>query len=283
VKTIKTVKQLRKEIERLKKRGKTIGFTPTLGALHAGHLTLVKRMLKENDIGIVSIFVNPTQFNVKSDLDKYPRTMKADSQKLKKAKLDILFAPSAKEVYPKGLRTKVKIDFKGLDKRMEGKFRPGHFEGVCQVVKRLLDITTPDRLYMGQKDFQQFTIIGHMIKALKIPTELVVCDIVREKHGLAMSSRNERLSKVGRNKADLIFKALKWMKRNRNKYSVKELKQKTLEKLTAPGFEPEYISLINGNTLKDIRKMDSHKYVVACTAVWTEGVRLIDNMILCSK
>lgn len=283
MKTIKTVKQLRKEIDRLKKQGKTIGFTPTLGALHAGHITLVNRMMKECDIGIVSIFVNPTQFNVKSDLDKYPRTMTPDSKKLKKAKLDILFAPSASEVYPKGLRTKVKIDFKGLDTRMEGKFRPGHFEGVCQVVKRLLDITTPDKLYMGQKDFQQFTIIDHMIHTLKIPTQLVVCDIVREKHGLAMSSRNERLSKNGRKQAEIIFKTLNWVKRNKTKHSVKELKAKAIDKLSIDGFEPEYVSLINGKSLKDIRKMETHKYVVVCTAVWTEGVRLIDNVIISKK
>jgi len=280
VKIIRTVNQLQKEVQRLKKQGKSIGFTPTLGALHKGHLTLVKRMMKENDIGIVSIYVNPTQFNVKSDLDKYPRTLKEDAAKLKKAKLDILFTPSNSEVYPKGLKTKVKIDFKGLDTRMEGKFRPGHFEGVCQVVKRLLDIVTPDKLYMGQKDFQQFTIIQRMINVLKMPVKLVVCDIVREKNELAMSSRNERLSKKARKEAELIIKTLKWIKRNRNKFTVSEIRNMAMKKMTTPDFNPEYVSIINGNTLKDIRKMDAHKYVVACTAVWTEGVRLIDNLIL---
>lgn len=280
MKIIKTVSQLQKEVQKLREQGKSIGFTPTLGALHSGHLTLVNRMMKENDIGIVSIYVNPTQFNVKSDLDKYPRTIKADAAKLKKAKLDILFTPSNSEVYPKGLRTKVKIDFKGLDTRMEGKFRPGHFEGVCQVVKRLLDIVTPDKLYMGQKDFQQFTIIQHMINMLKMPVKLVVCDIVREKHGLAMSSRNERLSKKARKEADLIIQTLKWVKRNRNKYTAKELRTRAMKKMNVPGFDPEYVSIINGDTLKDIRKMEAHKYVVACTAVWTEEVRLIDNLIL---
>ncbi len=283
MKTIRSVKQLQKELNNLKKQGKKIGFTPTLGALHKGHLTLVKQMLKENDIGVVSIFVNPTQFNVKEDLDKYPRTIKADSDKLKKAKLDILFVPTVKEVYPKGLKTKLKLDLNGLDQRMEGKFRPGHFEGVCQVVKRLLDITTPDKLYMGQKDFQQFTIIRKMLDYLKIPTELVVCDIVREKNGLAMSSRNERLSKKARKEAELIHKTLNWIKRNRNKYSVKDLKEKAKAKMSIEGFEPEYVSIINGSTLKDIRKINAHKYVVACTAVWTEGVRLIDNLILFNK
>ena len=280
MKIISTVAALRKEIDKYQKQGKTIGFTPTLGALHAGHLTLVNRMIAENDISIVSVYVNPTQFNVKSDLDKYPRTLDADAKKLRKAKLDILFTPSNDEVYPPKLNTKVKIDFKGLDTRMEGKFRPGHFDGVCQVVKRLLDLTTPDKLYMGQKDFQQFTIIGHMIDALKMPVELVVCDIVREEHGLAMSSRNERLSKSARDEAAIINKTLKWIKRNRSKYSISELRKKAMEKLSIDGFEPEYVSISNGYTLRDIRKMDAHTYVVACTAVWTEGVRLIDNIIL---
>lgn len=280
MKIISTVAALRKEIDKYQKQGKSIGFTPTLGALHAGHLTLVDRMIAENDISIVSIYVNPTQFNVKSDLDKYPRTLTADAKKLRKAKLDILFTPTNDEVYPKGLRTKVNIDFKGLDTRMEGKFRPGHFDGVCQVVKRLLDITTPDKLYMGQKDFQQFTIIGHMIDVLHMPVELVVCDIVREEHGLAMSSRNERLSETARTEAAIIYKTLKWIKRNRSKHTVSELRKKGMEKLAIEGFEPEYVSISNGYTLRDIRKMDAHDYVVVCTAVWTEGVRLIDNIIL---
>ena len=280
MKIIKKVAQLKKEIIKLKKAGKTIGFTPTMGALHNGHITLAKQMLKENDIGIVSVFVNPTQFNDASDLKKYPRTLKNDAALLEKAKVDILFAPSNVEVYPKGLSTKLKIDLKGLDKRMEGKFRDGHFEGVCQVVKRLLDITTPDTLYMGQKDFQQFTIIGQMIADLKIPTRLVVCDIVREKSGLAMSSRNARLTKDLKKRALIIHQTLLWIKKNKNRYSIADLKKKALDKMTIPGFKPEYVSIVNGKDLKNIRKMTAHNYVVVCTAVWAGDVRLIDNMII---
>jgi len=280
LKIIKKVAQLKKEIIKLKKAGKTIGFTPTMGALHNGHITLAKQMLKENDIGIVSVFVNPTQFNDASDLKKYPRTLKNDAALLEKAKVDILFAPSNVEVYPKGLSTKLKIDLKGLDKRMEGKFRDGHFEGVCQVVKRLLDITTPDTLYMGQKDFQQFTIIGQMIADLKIPTRLVVCDIVREKSGLAMSSRNARLTKDLKKRALIIHQTLLWIKKNKNRYSIADLKNKALDKMTIPGFKPEYVSIVNGKDLKNIRKMTAHNYVVVCTAVWAGDVRLIDNMII---
>ncbi len=283
MKIIKSVNQLQKELKKLKKQGKSIGFTPTMGALHNGHLQLVKRMLKENDVGVVSVFVNPTQFNDAKDLKKYPRTLKKDSELLKKAKLDILFAPSEKEVYPKGKKNTLSIDLNGLDTRMEGKFRPGHFEGVCQVVHRLLDIVTPDRLYMGQKDFQQFTIIQQMINNLKLNVKLVVCDIIREKNGLARSSRNERLTKKQRDEAQIINKTLLWLKRNRNKYSVGELKSRALKKLEIPGFKPEYVSIVNGKTLKNIRKMSSHSYVVACVAVWSGEIRLIDNIILKNK
>ena len=280
MKIIKKVAQLQKEITKLKKAGKTIGFTPTMGALHRGHVTLAKQMVKENDIGIVSVFVNPTQFNEVSDLKNYPRTLKNDAALLDKAKVDIVFAPSTDEVYPKSLKTKLKLDLRGLDKRMEGQFRVGHFEGVCQVVKRLLDITTPDTLYMGQKDFQQFTIIGEMISTLKIPTRLVVCDIVRENSGLAMSSRNSRLTADHKKRATIIYDTLQWIKKNKNRYSISELKQKALDKMSIPGFKPEYVSIVNGNTLKNIRKMSAHNYVVVCTAVWAGEVRLIDNMIL---
>jgi len=280
LKIIKKVALLQKEIAKLKKAGKTIGFTPTMGALHNGHITLAKQMLKENDIGIVSVFVNPTQFNDAGDLKKYPRTLKNDAVLLEKAKVDILFAPTNDEVYPKGLKTKLKLDLKGLDKRMEGQFRDGHFEGVCQVVKRLLDITTPDSLYMGQKDFQQFTIISQMIENLKIPTRLVVCDIVREKSGLAMSSRNTRLSKDLKKRAPIIHETLEWIKKNKNRYSIADLKKKAIEKMTIPDFKPEYVSIVNGKDLKNIRKMKAHSYVVVCTAVWAGDIRLIDNMII---
>lgn len=280
MKIIKTVSQLQKFISQQKKKGKTIGITPTMGALHKGHAVLVKRMVKENDIGVVSIFVNPTQFNQAADLQKYPRTLDADVALLKKTKVAVVFAPSDAEVYPKGLNTKLKLDLKGLDKQMEGKFRPGHFAGVCQVVKRLLDISTPDTLYMGQKDFQQFTIIQHMIDQLKIPTRLVVCDIVRAKNGLALSSRNVRLTSAHKKKAPIIYETLLWVKKNKNRYSVKELKARAMDKMRLPGFNPEYVSIANGHRLNEIRKISAHDYVVCCVAVWAGDVRLIDNMII---
>ncbi len=276
----KTLKGLRRQLDQAKKEGKTIGFTPTLGALHQGHVSLINRTVEENEISVCSIFVNPTQFNEKSDLKKYPRTFQADSKLLKEANLDILFFPSANQVYPKGLNTKVKVNLGGLDTLMEGGFRPGHFEGVVQVVKRLLDMVQPDRLYMGQKDFQQFTIIQKMINELKIKTELVVCPIVREPHGLAMSSRNERLSKETRKKAKVIFNTLSEIKANLNDKSPEEWMEWSMKKLKRKPFNPEYVSIVDGHTLLPVKSFRKHKYVVVCAAVWADDVRLIDNVIL---
>jgi len=232
MKIIKSVKELQSELKKDKK--KTIGFVPTMGALHSGHIALMKNSIKENDITVCSIFVNPTQFNVKSDLEKYPRTLKADAEKLKKAGVDYLFTPSVKEVYPQGTKKSVKVNLKGLDKQMEGKFRPGHFEGVVQVVHRLLDIVKPTRLYMGQKDFQQFTIIAQMIKSLKMKVQLVVVKIQRAKDGLALSSRNVRLTPAKRKWAPIIYKTLKKAKKSMAKKTVKEVEENAMTELGKP-------------------------------------------------
>ena len=281
MKTIHTVKELQSVIKQHKKEKKTVGFVPTMGALHSGHIALMKRCKKENDIAVCSIFVNPTQFNVKSDLDKYPRTLDADSEKLAKAKVDYLFAPSVKEVYPSGTKKSVKVNLKGLDKLMEGEFRPGHFEGVVQVVHRLLDIVKPTSIYMGQKDFQQFTIIAQMIKNLRMKVKLVVVEIQRAKDGLALSSRNVRLTKAKRKWAPIIYKELKRIKRSMKSKTVEETKAIAMEALGKPrGFEPEYVSIVDGNTLKPIKKWTDSDYIVVATAVWAGKVRLIDNMIL---
>lgn len=275
-----TVSELQSYLDKQRKKGKTIGFTPTMGALHDGHGSLVKHSLKDCDISVVSIFVNPTQFNEKSDLDKYPRTLKADEKLLKKLGKVVIFAPSVDEVYPNGKKKKVKVDLKGLDKQMEGAFRPGHFDGVVQVVKRLLDIVGPDKLYMGQKDFQQFTIIQRMIDDLKIKTELVVVAIQRAEDGLALSSRNVRLTKKHKKQAVIIYKTLKAIKRKKKELTPKECIKYAMKRCDIEGFRPEYFSINNGYTLKPIRKWDSHDYVVCCAAVWAGEVRLIDNMVM---
>jgi len=279
--TNKTVEQLQNHLTSQKSRGKTIGFAPTMGALHNGHMSLMNASNTENDITVCSIFVNPTQFNETSDLEKYPRTLEADQKLLKKNGVDIVFAPSPEEVYPKKLNTKLKIDFKGLDKEMEGEFRPGHFEGVAQVVKRLLDIIEPDALYMGQKDFQQFSIIQYMIDYFDLPTKLRVVPIIREESGLAMSSRNVRLTKENKLAAKEIYKTLKYVKRNKYKRSSKELQEYAMSRLAkVKDFKPEYFTIADGRTLKSIKNVRDTDYAVACTAVWAGEVRLIDNIIL---
>lgn len=277
---IENVEELKKLINANRKRGNTIGFIPTMGALHAGHISLIKLSKKNNNLTVVSIFVNPTQFNDKKDLAKYPRTLDEDIKKLLQSGADVLFIPNIDEVYPNGEKEGSNIDLGGLDAYMEGAFRPGHFKGVAQVVKRLLDIVMPNKLYMGQKDFQQFTIIQFMINKLNIQTELVVCPIMRERNGLAMSSRNERLSEGTRSDAKIIYKTLKDINKHKNEWSIEELIKYGIKKLTTSTFQPEYLSIVNGFTLEPIISMNQATYVIVCTAVWAEGVRLIDNIIL---
>ena len=277
---VESVPNLIDLIQRNKENGVSIGFVPTMGALHKGHLSLVRKAKKENDLVIVSIFVNPTQFNDKKDLEKYPRTLESDISLLLTARADVVFTPASSEIYPEGDQKGNDIDLGGLDSYMEGAFRPGHFKGVAQVVKRLLDIVTPDRLYMGQKDFQQFTIIAHMIRTLKIQTDLVVCRILREANGLAMSSRNERLTKETREKAGIIYKTLQSVKKYQNTKSVKELEDYGMKRLNIAPFIPEYFTICDGNTLKPIQNINDTSYAVACVAVWGDGIRLIDNIIL---
>ena len=277
MKIINTVQALR---EALDNTTKSVAFIPTMGALHEGHLSIINEGKKVAEVTVVSIFVNPTQFNQKSDLDKYPRTLEKDAALLEGQEVDFLFAPAESEIYPEGLDTKVDVDFGELVKVMEGAFRPGHFTGVAQVVKRLLDIVQPQFLIMGQKDFQQFTIIQHMINILRIPTELVVCKIMREENGLAMSSRNERLSISTRKKAGIILKVLESISRRAETRDINFLKDYAARKLNDPPFKLEYIEFVNGRTLQPINYYQQCEYVVVCLALWADEVRLIDNIIL---
>lgn len=280
MKVFESAEKMQAYLEPFRKKGKTVGYVPTLGALHEGHMSLVRKSNKGSDITVVSIFVNPTQFNEKSDLDKYPRTFDADSKMLTEEDCDILFYPSVDTVYPKGTDKVPDLDLKGMDKLLEGEFRPGHFEGVLQVVERLLALVKPDHLYMGQKDFQQFTLIGHMIRQLNIPTELVVCPIKREPHGLAMSSRNVRLSKKERQDAGVIYKILKYVQQKFKKDSAKECREYAMDRLKKAGFKPEYFEIVDGITLLGVKERNESPYIVACVAVWVGDVRLIDNKIL---
>ncbi len=280
MKTYKTVAGLQRNLDKERAKGKTIGFVPTMGALHEGHMSLIGLSVKENDITVCSVFVNPTQFNDQGDLDKYPRTLEKDAAMLKDNGCKYLFAPGPKDVYPEGDDKSIELDISSLTQHMEGPNRPGHFEGVVQVVHRLLDIVQPDQLYMGQKDFQQFSIIAHMLKKLKMKTKLRVCPIIRETDGLAMSSRNVRLKPNIRKKSSILYKTLSYVKENINKKSPKALEKKALEMVSIKDFKPEYFKIVDGYTLEPIKDIKAHTYVVACTAVWAGDIRLIDNMII---
>lgn len=280
MKIIRETDILKKTINALKEKKKTIGFAPTMGALHAGHVRLIRKANRENHRVISSIFVNPSQFNDPADLKKYPRTFEADRKLLEENACDILFFPSVEEIYPKETDSNFDLDLDGLDTTMEGAFRPGHFKGVAQVVKRLLDIVEPDILYMGQKDFQQFTIIQYMINQFDLPVKLAVCRTKREKDGLAMSSRNRRLNPSIRSRANILYKTLKAAKRKINTNSPTEIEVYAMNRLNIQDFNPEYFKIVEGHRLKEISDISKHKYVVACTAVWAGEVRLIDNMIL---
>lgn len=276
----KTVTALKTYLGTQRQKSKTIGFVPTMGALHQGHLSLIKQSKTDNDITVCSIFVNPTQFNESSDLDKYPRTPERDQNMLKSLQTDVLFMPSVEEVYPPEQKNQVSYDFGDLETVMEGQFRPGHFKGVAQVVKRLLDIVEPHCLYMGQKDFQQFAIIQNMLEQLNSPIKIIRCPIIREADGLAMSSRNVRLSTVHRKQAVLLHETLKMSKSMMSLYSPEEIKKQAMEKLKTGNFKPEYFEIVDAKTLANIANFNKAKNVVACTAVWAGDVRLIDNMIL---
>ncbi|MBK6564896.1 MAG: pantoate--beta-alanine ligase [Saprospiraceae bacterium] len=274
-----TVDEINRFISSCRNLSKTIGFVPTMGALHQGHLELVKKSIKENNITVCSVFVNPTQFNDKSDLEKYPRTLDKDCTLLRTIKTDVVFAPTVAEIYPSNIEVVVP-ELGGLDLVMEGEFRPGHFEGMAQVVKRLLDIVKPDRLYMGQKDFQQFTIVQYMLKKLQSEVKLVILKTIRENNGLAMSSRNQRLSEEMKNKAGLIYRTLTTVKKQTGKKTPEMIAEYAKKRLSKAGFEVEYFAIVDGNSLKIVHDFNKHSYVVACVALWAEGVRLIDNMIL---
>lgn len=261
--------------------GRSVGFVPTMGALHSGHLSLISQSKTENDLTVCSIFVNPTQFNDPNDLARYPRNPVKDIEMLEGVGCDVVFLPSVAEIYPPDLDTTPKFSLGHLDKVMEGEFRPGHFAGVVQVVKRLLDIVQPIRLYMGQKDFQQFSIIRFMISELHLPVVLVMGATVREADGLAMSSRNVRLSEAERRIAPAIYQSLTRIKATVSAELPSVLVAREKEALTAAGLRPEYLEIVDAETLLPVATPpDKSRQIIACVAAWLGNVRLIDNMIL---
>lgn len=274
-----TITETQAAIQKQISEGKTIGFVPTMGALHEGHITLIRRAAHENDFVVVSIFVNPIQFNNPEDLAKYPRNLESDLQQLEGSGCKLVFAPSADEMYPEPDLTE--FDFGKLDKVMEGKFRPGHFKGVAIVVKRLFEIVTPTKAYFGEKDFQQIAIIKKMVSLLQMPVEIVPCPIVREADGLAKSSRNERLTPEERAEAPVIFKALSGIKENYSWFIPDGIKQLVIGEIQENHyFRVEYVDIVNTETLLPFEDWRDVEHAVVCVAAFIGSVRLIDNIVL---
>ena len=279
---ITTKAALEAAVQQCKKEGKTIGLVPTMGALHEGHASLVRRAVAENDVCVVSVFVNPTQFNNKEDLAKYPRNIEHDAELLSGIGAHYVFAPTPEEMYSaEEMNTTFAFDFAGLDQVMEGKMRPGHFNGVVQVVSRLFYLVQPDKAYFGEKDFQQLAIIHHMVERSSMVgtfgnLQIIDCPIVREESGLALSSRNERLSAEEKKTAlaisKTLFESLKWAKNS----TVAEVQQRVIDTINAvPGLEVEYYEIVDQSTLLPT---DTFEHAIGCVTVYCGPVRLIDNI-----
>jgi len=276
----KAAELLSLELHKRRQKGVSIGFVPTMGALHSGHLSLIQRAREQNDAVVCCIFVNPKQFNEEADLIKYPRPLEKDVQMLEKEGVDYIFHPGVSEVYgPEFLDDD--IDLNNLDHILEGQQRPGHFQGVAKVVKRLFEIVQPTRAYFGQKDFQQTVVVRLLIKQFFPNIELVVCPIIRESHGLAMSSRNERLSEQHIFQAAFIYKSLLKLKERLNFKSIEEALASTSKYLNSiENAELEYLALVDGNTMKEINRLEGSDLVVVVVVVKYQDVRLLDNIII---
>lgn len=277
MKVIRTISELRQELSTLRETGKKIGFVPTMGALHQGHASLVKRAVEENDVAVVSVFVNPTQFNDKNDLKNYPRDLQADCKLLETIGASIVFAPEVEEMYPEpDTRT---FGFAPLDTVMEGACRPGHFNGVAQIVSKLFYAVEPDRAYFGEKDFQQLAIIRAMVKQLNIDVEIIGCPIVRESDGLALSSRNMLLTSEERQRALTISRTLFASVEYAATHTLAETKSYVEEAINATeGLQLEYFQIVDGDSLQEVAKWEDSNYLVGCIALFCGKIRLIDNI-----
>ena len=275
----RSIVDLQNELFAYHKEGKKIGLVPTMGALHQGHASLVKRSVEDNDITVVSVFVNPTQFNDKNDLKNYPRTLEADCALLEEYKADMVFAPSVEEMYP--TEDKRVFDFPPVTTVMEGAHRMGHFNGVCQVVSRLFYIVRPTNAYFGEKDWQQIAVIKAMVRYLQFPVNIVECPIVRDKSGLALSSRNQLLSEQERKLATNIFKYLDESRALAKEQTVEQVHDYVVDSINAiEGLKVEYFEIVDGNTLLSVSSWDDSDYVVGCITVYCGAVpvRLIDHI-----
>jgi pantoate--beta-alanine ligase len=277
---VKKVSDLKDLLQHEKSKSSQTGFVPTMGALHDGHLSLLSRSVKENQKSVCSIFINPTQFNDVKDFEKYPVTLERDIPLLEKNGCDILFLPSVKEIYPDGLTSAVHYNLGFLETILEGKYRPGHFQGVCQVMHRLLDIVRPDNLYMGRKDYQQCMVVNRLIELSGFDTKLHLCPTLREADGLAMSSRNLRLQPDDRQKASTLFHALSYLKAQLKPGSLEMIRKNAMAMLDEKGFKTDYLAIADANTLEPTDHWDGSQNLVALVAAVINDVRLIDNMLI---
>lgn len=274
-----TKEELHDVLQEARNEGKKIGLVPTMGALHEGHASLVRKCVEENDVTVVSVFLNPTQFNDKNDLEKYPRTLEADCALLERCGATFVFAPSVEEMYPEP-DTRV-FSYPAVDAVMEGAFRPGHFNGVCQIVSKLFYAVEPDRAYFGEKDFQQIAVIRAMVKDLGIKVEIVPCPVIREESGLAMSSRNTLLTPKEKETAAEIARTLFKSRNFSASHTLEETKKFVMEQINmVPGLEVQYFSIVDGDTLQDVSKWGDAAHIVGCITVFCGDtpIRLIDHV-----
>lgn len=276
---VKHIKDLKYAIHKRSSNKKIVGFVPTMGALHAGHISLIQRAKEECDFVACSIFVNPTQFNNAADFDKYPITIERDIDMLEAAGCDLLFLPHVNEMYPPGDPI-VHYELGFIETVLEGAFRGGHFQGVCQIVDKLLQAVTPHRLFMGQKDYQQCMVVQKMIELTQSPVRLVVCDSVREESGLAMSSRNMRLSKTEKEQALHIIQSLRTIQSHLKPGEVDTLTEAATTLLEKKGFKVDYVAIADAQTLQPVTIWDGEQKIVALVAAYLQEVRLIDNILL---
>jgi pantoate--beta-alanine ligase len=278
LKIFTTKRSLTEHLEQLRSTGKSIGLVPTMGALHPGHLSLLALSQQYCDITVCSIFVNPTQFNDPKDLEKYPRPIASDTQKLEQAGCDILFNPDVNEMYADN--EKWHLDIGELENLLEGKFRPGHYQGVTQIVYKLFDVVKPDMAFFGQKDYQQYMVIQKMVSMLSLPLKVIMCPIVREDDGLAMSSRNIHLSPYDRRHALILSQTLNWLKQHFDRNKIESLTKECIDRIdTEPGVQLDYFEIADGDNLQKANP-DSKK-MVALVAAKVGNTRLIDNIIIC--
>lgn len=265
---------------RQRNREASVGFVPTMGALHEGHMSLVHQAVRENTVAVVSVFVNPIQFNNKDDFEKYPRTEEEDFKMLAAAGVDAVFAPSSEEIYPEGNNDYKKYQLGTVAEVMEGKYRPGHFQGVARVLDILFRLVKPNRAYFGEKDFQQIAVVRNLIKSEGLNVEIIACPIKRAPDGLALSSRNQRLSDEQRKVAPEIYETLKYSVEYSQSHSVRATHDTVVEHLDAiPGMKVEYFEIIDARTLAPIEEWEESNWIVGCITVFLGDVRLIDNIV----